>query len=160
MEEQAITHKSAVKRMALWLRNSRGCAVVMAERKVTGCSEQPDVIGWHGHGGSILIECKTSRADFHADRNKFFRRYEENGVGHVRYFAAPRGVLSPEDMPDGWGLLEISDHQVRIRKEAVPKTANKQNEVVMLVSSIRRLELAATVFVRHEDGEHCASPHL
>jgi hypothetical protein len=146
-----ITHKQAVQRMALWLRNSRGCAVVVTERSVTAVSEQPDVIGWQSNGLSVLIECKISRADFHADRNKYFRHYEDMGVGQQRYFAAPKGLLTAEEMPDGWGLLEIGDHQVRIRKEATGKEPNKKAEVCMLVSAIRRLELAATVFVRHED---------
>lgn len=147
MEE--LTHKAAVRRMALWLRNSRDCAVVMAERRVGACSEQPDVIGWHGNGRSILIECKVSRADFLADRDKYFRRHEETGVGQARYFAAPRGLLLPEEMPVGWGLLEIRDRQVKVRSEAATKPANKAAEVAMLVSCVRRLEIAATVFVRH-----------
>ena len=150
-EINQMTHKQAVKRMVLWLKNSQRCAVVICERSVVYVTEQPDVIGWHSNGETILIEVKVSRADFQADKQKSFRRFEDMGVGDLRYFAAPKGVLLPEDMPDGWGLLEIRDYQVRQRAEPIRKNANKAAEVCMLVSSIRRLEIAATVFVRHEE---------
>lgn len=144
------THKEACTRAARWLQNTMGCAVVMTER-TTRVQETPDAVGWKSDGDSILVECKVSRSDFHADKAKVFRRVEEQGVGLHRYYAAPKGILTPEDMPDGWGLLEITEHQVRVRKRPDGKPANKTAEVSMLVSAIRRLELAATVFVRHED---------
>jgi len=144
------THKEACARAARWLQNTIGCAVVMTER-TTRVSETPDAVGWKSDGDSILVECKVSRSDFHADKTKIFRRVEEQGVGRFRYYAAPKGILELEDMPEGWGLLEITEHQVRVRKIAAGKSANKNAEVSMLVSAIRRLELAATVFVRHEE---------
>ncbi len=149
-EQFTCTHKEGVKRVAAWLRNTKRMAVVMSERVVTASTETPDAIGWYSHGGSILVEVKVSRADFLADRAKIFRREEEQGVGQLRYFAAPAGVLKPEDMPDGWGLLVIHLHQVRELIAPAVKAANRVNEVAMLVSAMRRLELAATVFVRHE----------
>lgn len=145
------THKEACARAARWLQNTIGCAVVMTER-TTRVSETPDAVGWKSDGDSILVECKVNRSDFHADKAKIFRRVEEQGVGLHRYYAAPKGVLTPEDVPDGWGLLEITEHHVRVRKQPETKPANKTAEVSMLVSAIRRLELATTVFVRHEDS--------
>lgn len=146
-----LTHKQAVTRAALWLRNTHGCAIVMAERRVNGTTEQPDAVGWRGNGESTLVECKVSRSDFLADRDKSFRRYEDTGVGSLRYFAAPRGLLKKEEMPEGWGLLEIDTYRIWHRQLAAPKQANKAAEVIMLVSAMRRLELSATVFVRQED---------
>ena len=151
VKAETLSHKQAVKRVVNWLRNSRGCAIVMSERVTAAVSEVPDAIGWHGNGQSVLVECKISHADFLADKNKLFRKYEDRGVGDLRYFAAPKGVLMADDMPDGWGHLEISDYQIRERAKPAPKLTNKMAEVCMLVSSIRRLEIACTVFVRHED---------
>lgn len=148
--EYTCTHKEGVKRIAAWLTNTKRMAVVMAERVVTACTETPDAIGWSGRGESILVEVKVSRADFHADKAKLFRRDEEYGVGALRYFAAPAGILTPEDMPEGWGLLAIHQYQIRELVAPAVKPANRINEVAMLVSAMRRLELAATVFVRHE----------
>lgn len=144
------THKTLVKKAAAWLRNRKNCNVVFAEL-ATQNNETPDTIGFHGAGGSILVECKTSRADFLADKNKIFRHYEEMGMGDARYFAVPKGMLKPDELPEGWGLLEMSEHQTRETKEATHKPANKRAEVKMLMSAIRRLEISTAVFVRAEE---------
>lgn len=143
-----MTHKQLVRRMALWLKNNRDYSVVVAER-ATSAMETPDVLGFKGPQ-SLLIECKVSRSDFLADREKAFRAYAERGMGDLRYFAAPAGIIKPEDLPVNWGLLEVRDKQVRQLIEAMPQTANKRAEVAFLVSAIRRLEIACTVFVQHE----------
>ena len=146
----ACTHKEGVKRVAAWLGGTRKMAIVMAERVCAASTETPDAIAWSSRGESILVEVKVSRSDFHADKNKIFRRDEEQGVGTQRYFAAPAGMLTAEDMPPGWGLLAIHPYQVREIVKPEFKTANRLAEVQMLVSAMRRLELAATVFVYHD----------
>jgi hypothetical protein len=148
----ACSHKEGVKRIAAWLGGTKKMGVVMAERVCTASTETPDAVAWSGRGESILVEVKVSRSDFLADKNKIFRRDEDLGVGTWRYFAAPAGILKPEDMPPGWGLLDILQYQVRETVIPEAKTANRVAEVQMLVSAIRRLELAATVFVYHESA--------
>lgn len=157
-ETYSCTHKEAVKRIAAWLGGTKRMAVVMAERVVAASTETPDAVAWSGRGESILVEVKVSRSDFHADKNKIFRRDEELGVGTQRYFAAPAGVLAAEDMPPGWGLLAIHQYQVREVVKPEIKPANRVAEVQMLVSAIRRLELAATVFVYHDEAATQRSP--
>jgi hypothetical protein len=100
-------------------------------------SETPDAIGWRV-GRSILIECKTSRSDFLADGKKFFRQYPEQGMGHTRYFMAPAGLIKPDDLPAGWGLLEVG---VKIRETVKPadhRPYDASAEVTLLLSVIRR----------------------
>jgi len=143
------THKQLVRRMAQWLKGTKRMTVVMSEL-ATRNSETPDVIGWIGGAASILIECKVSRADFLADGKKFFRRWAERGMGDKRYVAAPDGLLTADEMPEGWGLLEVGRF-VRVTKEAVPMTADKRNECVMLMSALRRLEITTAVYVVAED---------
>lgn len=144
------THKALVKRMSTWLRLSAGYTVVFTELStVTG--EIPDVIGWGTGSCSTLIECKASREDFLKDADKSFRRYEHTGVGEHRYYATPKGVLNPKELPDGWGLLEVGKHQVRQVKAPEHKTANKTNECIMLISALRRLEISTAVFVRQNE---------
>lgn len=142
------THKMLVRRIAAWMKYNATYrrTIVAAEIAAGSNTETPDVIGWHGCH-SVLVECKTSRADFHADKEKCFRREEERGMGDVRFFAAPVGVLTPEDIPDGWGLLELDERCVRVKKEPQSKKANKAAEVIMLVSVIRRLEISTAVYV-------------
>ena len=125
--------------------------------------ECPDVIGWRD-GHSILIECKVSRSDYLADRKKKFRAKPEMGMGDARLFLAPPGVIRPDELPQGWGLLVAEDGKVRVegpypeqyemgcwsskpstgaKRKGLkwwpyPFTGNKQCETVMLVSALAR----------------------
>lgn len=144
-----FTHRDLVTRMGRWLRNHEGCGIVLTELR-TAVSETPDAIGFCGMGDSILIECKTSRADFYADGQKHFRQFEEGGMGDKRYFAVPKGLVLPSEVPVGWGLLYVSEHRVTCVREPVRKDANKRAELKMLMSVIRRLEISSAVFVTPE----------
>jgi hypothetical protein len=147
-----MTHKGLVNRVSNWLKYTQHyrCSIVCSEL-VTAVLETPDVIGFYGHGNSVLCECKISRSDFMSDKNKWFRREEKMGMGNFRYFCAPEGLLSIEEIPKGWGLLEVGKHSCRITKEADRKEANKQNEVKFLMSIIRRLEISTAVFVKQTE---------
>jgi hypothetical protein len=149
IQEAAISHKELIRRAALWLQNNQDCSVVICDRK-TRVTETPDAIGFKHGCTSILVECKTTRSDFLADGKKYFRSREEYGVGDYRYFMTPPGLVKPTDEIDGWGVIECHPRQCRIIREPTFKTANKRNEVAMLTSMVRRLELAGAVFVRHE----------
>ena len=146
----AWTHKTLVRRMAGWLKHTKGNLVVMTEL-ATRNSETPDVIGWVSGASSTLIECKVSRADFLADGKKWFRLREERGVGDLRYMAAPVGLLCADEMPERWGLLEVTQQQVRVAKEAEPTKAHKGRECVMLMSALRRLKITTAVYVVAEE---------
>lgn len=68
--------------------------------------ENPDIFAFNGNR-TICVEVKTSHADFVADKKKWYRRQEyQYKIGMYRYYLAPHGVISPEELPDGWGLLE------------------------------------------------------
>jgi len=150
-EPQTWTHKALVKRISSWLKGTKRFTVVFSELS-TQAGETPDVIGWQGRAYSWLIEVKVSRADFLSDKHKRFRRAEESGMGDRRYFCAPRGMLTANEIPDGWGLLEVDEH-VHITREATYKEANKGNECVMMMSMLRRLEIATAVYVVQEAPE-------
>lgn len=97
-----VSHAKLVKEAANWLRSSRGCNLVASEL-TTILDETPDVIGWQGEL-SILVECKTSRADFLADAKKNHRT--RIGLGLERWFYIPIGLVKKDELPEGWGLLE------------------------------------------------------
>jgi len=145
-----ITHKQVVRRIANWLKNTKRQTVVISELS-TKLNETPDVISWIGHAHSTLVEVKISRNDFWADKEKIFRMYEDSGMGDLRYFATPEGLLKESDLPEGWGLLEIREHSIRELIPAKPKQANKQAECTMLMSVLRRLELSTAVYVVSEE---------
>ena len=70
------THDHLCERAAAWLRSTGRCDPVLAG--IASCYEIPDAIGWNV-GGSIVIECKTSRVDFLRDRKKYVRLRHPDG---------------------------------------------------------------------------------
>ena len=117
----AISHSDLVACAERWLRRFAGCSIVVTETScVSRTMEIPDAIGWRERV-SVLIECKTSRSDFLADRKKKFREDAARGMGTVRYFLAPVGLLRPDELPAGWGLLELSGRTVHLTVGVHPK---------------------------------------
>jgi hypothetical protein len=146
-----LTHSDLVACAVSWLSKpyapSKGegghtaCAVVIGEL-VSSSLEIPDAIGWHS-GLTTLVECKVSRSDFFADRKKWFRSQPEMGLGFHRYYMAPKGLIKEEELPDGWGLIEVSDKlKTRVIKASSRWTQRRiEAEVYLLLSLLRRLDI-------------------
>jgi len=106
-----MTHGDLVARAVKWLKNTERCQIVGAEIG-NGGIEIPDAMGWKTWGGSWLIECKTSRADFFRDKRKPGRQGGMS-LGHNRYYMTPPKLVVPGELPKGWGLLEVHPKIVR-----------------------------------------------
>ena len=150
-----ITHKELVSRAFNYLKLTLTCNVCFKER-VASTSEIPDAIGYHNNQ-STLIECKASRADFLSDKKKMFRERPYLGMGHNRYIMAPVGMIQPDELPEGWGLIDVygkeSGHRTAIA-EIESKDFNDRNlqaELSYLVSAIRRIQISMAVFVEHQE---------
>jgi hypothetical protein len=143
-----MTHDELVQHGVAWLRRRTGggCTEVFAEMvSPMAKGEVPDVIGWQSRGYflySHVIECKTSRADFLRDKKKSWRQTGLIGMGQRRYYLTPAGVLSPTDLTDGSGLLEVRGSRTRlIRAAKIREQFDAQAEAGLLLSAIRRAEL-------------------
>jgi len=148
-----VNHDELVTKAEKWLRNTCGCGVVFAEFKAS-TNEIPDVLGWKWNY-SILVECKTSRSDFLADKKKPFRKLPESGMGNYRFFLTPENLVTVKDLPQNWGLLYSTKRGIKVvhgaerkvKKGGVPncftyhQEANIQAEKSMLISACRRLHL-------------------
>jgi hypothetical protein len=53
------------------------------------------------------IEVKASRADFVSELKKPIKRAGAIAFSNCYSFAAPRGIIKPEEVPDGLGYIEI-----------------------------------------------------
>jgi hypothetical protein len=125
-----------------WLRRYR-CGVVLSEQACVS-GEMPDAIGWKKACHSVLVESKVSRGDFLADREKPFRQKPELGVGCERYYLAPRGLIRIEEIPTGWGLLEVCGREIeKVRSSGrnLRSEAGFLNEMNLLLASLRRVEI-------------------
>lgn len=110
-----MTHADLCSIAVKWLKRANsaggpGCHVAVSECRSGWTGEVPDAIGFRAAGslddGSVVVECKTSRSDFLADRKKAHR--VNGGCGNWRYFMAPEGIISPDELPERWGLLIVN----------------------------------------------------
>lgn len=122
-----------------WL--GRKCSVVLYEC-ATAALENPDVIGWAPEAGSVLIECKVTRADFLRDSGKPVRKSPWEGMGHRRYYLCPAEVIQVKDLPPRWGLLWVTKSQVTVKREARGHPErNLLAEVRFLSAMLRRAQI-------------------
>lgn len=135
-------HRELVGRAGNWLSNSVRCRIVLLERNHTW--ESPDVIGWRGWQ-SYLIECKVSRADFLADKNKPARQHLDLGMGCYRYYLCPKGMVSLNEVPEGWGLMYPTERQIRI---VVPSPFNTLSEIAIH----NEIEMLAAAYANMKAG--------
>lgn len=113
---QKNLHKELCGVAVKWLKRPKsagghGCAVALSECRTGYDGEIPDAIGFRQTGypatdGSVVVEVKVSRADFLADAKKPHRI--AGGIGSWRYYLAPQGLIRVDELPSGWGLLELT----------------------------------------------------
>lgn len=144
-----MTHAELVALAAKWLKTHRSCKVVGTEFNVQGCYESPDAIGWTYTGKCVVVEAKTSRSDFKADQKKL---HKQTGcqLGSERWYIAPEGLIRVSELPDGYGLIEVTakgklncyrkDGSHWVRGDflmPITEGRNHQGEISILVSVLR-----------------------
>jgi len=137
-----MTHAQLVEKAVRWLRCYR-CGVVLSEQACTS-GEMPDAIGWKQACHSVLVECKISRSDFLVDRQKPFRLKPQKGVGSERFYLTPPQLLSVDELPDGWGLLECRRGRVEMLRSSAKNLRTAvgfRYEMNLLLASLIRVEV-------------------
>jgi hypothetical protein len=137
-----MTHVQLVERAVRWLRAYR-CGVVLSEQSCVS-GEMPDAIGWKQACHSVLVECKVTRADFLADRAKPFRQKPDKGVGSERFYLTTPELVKTEELPSGWGLLELRRGRVEMIHPSgknLRTATGFRYEMNLLLASLRRVEV-------------------
>jgi hypothetical protein len=137
-----MTHAQLVEKAVRWLRRYR-CGVVLSEQACVS-GEMPDAIGWKQACHSVLVECKVTRADFLADRAKRFRLKPEKGVGSERFYLTLPGLIKVEELPAGWGLLELGRGRIEMVHPSAKNLRSASGfrcEMNLLLASLRRVEV-------------------
>ncbi len=139
-----VKHSKLVALAVDWLRNSYRCGVILSEQ-YCATGEIPDAIGWKGFCRSVVVECKASRGDFLADAGTPFRQKPEEGLGSERYYLAPAGLIKVDELPNGWGLLEVRRGEVILARKAARRDQRTaiglMKEMNLLLASLRRVEV-------------------
>lgn len=112
-----MTHAELVERAGSWLKGTMRCCPVIIERNCWSTAESPDAFGVNSDG-SVVVECKASVSDFYADRAKPFRVKPEDGMGRLRFYMTPKGLIRPERLTlvPGWGLIEVWGRRVMVKR--------------------------------------------
>lgn len=145
------SHSDLVARGKRWLLTYSGnsnhyrCGFVLTEYRCFAKDEVPDVIGFR-FSKSVLIECKTSRQDFFSDKDKPHRRRLKR-LGNMRLYLVPAGLVSKDEVPEGWGLLFAHDKRITIELappyHSLPEI--KIAEYTILYSLLRRAEIRGLI---------------
>lgn len=108
--------------------------------------EQCDVWGWNGYVTAV-IEVKTSHNDFLNDRKKECRQdeYRDMQCGNYRWYLCPEGVIKPEEIPEGWGLL-YWNNGVRIVSAPKYMECAYKGDMLIIYSILRREGLKGRIF--------------
>lgn len=119
----------------------------VAVELVCTSAENPDVWGTNGFE-SMIIEVKTSKADFIKDRLKFIRNPQNKrfAMGNYRYYLMPSGLVPIENIPENWGLLEWDGKQITLRKSAPFQECENRCELSLLCSIMRREGIKSQIF--------------
>lgn len=139
-----MTHQELVARAKKWLEKNHN--VVLADPLTQSVnSEWPDVIGWNCFSRklSTVIECKSSRADFLADKNKPHIVVPDVGMGDNRYYMCPPDIISPHDLKPWFGLLWCYPKKIIIKRKPNNGhhgkiTGNKNAETILLSAELNR----------------------
>lgn len=116
-----FNHCELVQRGRKWL-SDVGCGVILCEFR--GSYEQPDALGFHGGTRTFLLECKASRGDFLADRNKAHRKEDAPALGNYRYYLCEADLIRADEIPPRWGLLYVYPTVIRVITGYNPRTRN------------------------------------
>ena len=98
-------------------------------------TERPDIFAYSRKRKTTVVEVKISRADFQADLRKP-HRHQPGGLGNFRFYLAPFGLLDPDELPDGWGLMAVKRGRVYRIKESKEFESNTGDEMWLIAKML------------------------
>jgi hypothetical protein len=163
-----FSHKALCDLAVNWLqrpysRGGPGCSIAISEAPSGWVGEIPDAFGVRAAGhqdGTVVVEVKTSRSDFLADKRKPHRSGDVLGLGRWRYYMCPQNLIKPEELPEKWGLLYVTARG-GVKPIVGPGTTrhyHKQNDMLDSMAFIERdiereIFLLARILNRIGDAE-------
>ena len=118
-------------------------------------AELTDVWGTNGYE-TVMIEVKTSRSDFLADKRKYARskiaQELNHQIGNYRYYLCPDGVIKEEDLPENWGLLVYDGKKIHKVRMATKVESSLPMELMHITSVMSRI-LRPQIFNFRENVE-------
>ncbi len=97
-----------------------------------------DVVGVTPNAQKIkIVECKTSRSDF---KSGFEKLEIYQTFCHHLFVAAPTGMIQPEELPEGVGLLSVSQRgAARLKRWARPNQVDPAKYSLILERVLQKI---------------------
>lgn len=97
----------------------------------------------------VAVEVKVSRGDFARELDNPNKRQLWESYCTETWFASPAGMIRPEEIPEGWGLLEaIGGGRIRAKVRAPQRASSKPDEHLW-ISIARRAAEASSRLAKH-----------
>lgn len=145
----AMSHRELCERGAKYVKNHglypyhRAQYVVCELERVGEC---PDVFGFGGTA-TLLVEVKVSRSDFLSDKKKSWRRTPAHGLGEMRSYLCPAGLIRESELPPFWGLLYADERgSISVVKYPESQACDSRQEMQLAASILRREGIKPQVF--------------
>lgn len=128
----------------------RGCRLAFKYVAVELCTcgtENCDVWGYDGFATAV-IEVKVSHADFLADKKKWWRTQAgaEYQAGNMRWYLCPEGIIKPDELQEGWGLLYWDGKRIVPQVAPAVNLATGHADMKILYSILRREGFPQKIF--------------
>ena len=82
--------------------------------------------------------------------------FRSGGMGRERYFLVAPKLVTAEDMTidfQGYGLLWAEPDRIALKVPAVPRDTDKDREIAMLTSALRRVKTREFLTIVREDRD-------
>lgn len=80
---------------------------------------------WPSQAGCIAYEIKVDRGDWLRELKQPRKRLFAERVAHECYFAAPWGIIRPDEVPEGWGLIVVSPVSTKLTIHATRRVIRR-----------------------------------
>ena len=111
-----LTHRQLCEIGAKFLKrpesaNGHGCHFTIIEPSCYGKIRCIWCASWYSFAWywNISTRGENKQIGFLADRSKPHRLNPEMGMGKYRYYICPTGLIKPEELPEKWGLIYVSE---------------------------------------------------
>lgn len=134
-------HK-ALKKKALFYLKGKVTDIVANEVKFRNIRCIADAVGINLKRKEVrIVEVKATRADYFRDTKLFDEQTTYHKHAHYVYIMTPCGLIEPDELPSGYGLLWVDDDgEITVAKNPVKnKGALKTRFETTLKRTVRRL---------------------
>mgnify|MGYP000120537710 CR=1 FL=1 len=86
---------------------------------------------------SVAVEVKVSRSDFMRELERPQKRAPWEQLAAECWFATPSGLVKPDEVPEGWGLVELQSNG-RLRRKKLPTQRIIKSQPLTFVAALAR----------------------